>query len=152
MSTTLSRSFVVAVLAALVVVLVAVPAYALPGKPDFSPHIYADGSAWGTKVVTVLDEPNGQALAHSFDKLYAITNGVDGQLPVAEAAPGQGYNGGRWYTQTVTWNDGVTPVLLKSEAQLLIYAYEGKLSVTSGSPGGLGAPPDFFICPLLPLK
>ena len=27
-------------------------AAALPGKPDFNPHIYADGKTWGTKVAT----------------------------------------------------------------------------------------------------
>jgi len=84
---------VVAVTAAL-----AAPALALPGKPDFNDHIFADGQAYGTKVVAMLPTPNGKNM-QSFDKLFIITNGLEGQLPVAEAAPGNSdYNGGRWYT------------------------------------------------------
>jgi hypothetical protein len=95
----------VAILAVLVVTLAVVaPAFAMKGKPDFAPHIYADGEAWGTKVTTVYKTPNDTALAHSFDKLFVITNGAEGQLPVGEAAPGNKmYNGGRWYTHTVMW-------------------------------------------------
>jgi hypothetical protein len=145
---TMRRFTIFATLAALVLA-IAAPATALPGKPDFNPHLYADGEVWGTKAAAVLPAPNGNN-ADSFDKLFAITNGVDGQLPVAEAAPGPGYNGGRWATQTVVWN--TDPVLLTSYADVVYHEAEGHLTITPGSPGGEGAPPDYFECPLLPVK
>lgn len=43
--------------------MVAVPAFADP--PDFTPHIYADGEAWGTKVTTTLPAPQGTTSIHS---------------------------------------------------------------------------------------
>jgi hypothetical protein len=131
--------------------LVAVPAFALPGKPDFGPHIYADGEAWGTKVTTPLPAPEG-AVEHSFNKLYVFTNGANGQLPVSDAAPGNpAYRGGRWETWTATWADDVPhaiPVLM-SEEEILFHVGLGHLTIVKGSPGG---PPPYFSCPLLPVK
>jgi len=131
--------------------LLAVPVFALPGRPDFGPHIHADGVDWGTKVTTPLPAPNGNN-AHSFDKLYVVTNGADGQLPVGDAAPGNpDYRGGRWKTWTATWADEVPhaiPVLM-SEEDILFHAGLGHLTIVKGSPGG---PPPYFSCPLLPVK
>lgn len=141
---------VVAVTAAL-----AAPALALPGKPDFNDHIFADGQAYGTKVVAMLPTPNGKNM-QSFDKLFIVTNGAEGQLPVAEAAPGNSdYNGGRWYTHTATWTEaGLAahggPVLLTSYADVMLHASLGHLEISAG-PGATGAPA-FFVCPLLPVK
>jgi hypothetical protein len=138
-------------LLALVVIglLAAVPVFALPGQPDFSAHIYADGVAWGTKVTTVLPAPSGENDV-SFDAFYVVTNGVAGQLPVSEAGPGNpDYNGGRWATKTVTWKAGSTPELLTSLAD--IEAHENDLMITSGPPDVPGAPPAYFSCPLLPV-
>ena len=135
--------------------LVAVPALAAPGQPDFGPHVYADGVAWGTKVTTVLPTSNGNN-SHSFDKFFVVTNGADGQLPVGEAAPrNPAYNGGRWVTYTVTWTaEGMDahdplPVLMSYEDVMLHYGL-GHLTVEKGSPAG--GPPAYFQCPLLPVK
>lgn len=130
--------------------LVAAPVFALPGKPDFGPHIYADGVAWGTKVTTPLPAPDGAD--GSFDRLYVVTNGAAGQLPVGEAAPrNPDYNGGRWETWTATWADDVPhaiPVLM-SEDEIMLHVGLGHLMIEKGSPGG---PPPYFSCPLLPVK
>lgn len=138
----------------LLALLMAIPALAMPGKPDFTPHIYADGVAWGTKVTTVLPAPNGNN-AHSFDKFFVVVNGADGQLPVAEAAPrNKEYNGGRWVTYTVTWTEeGMAahdplPVLT-SYADVMLHHGLGHLTVEKGSPAG--GPPPYFSCPLLPV-
>jgi hypothetical protein len=148
--------FVVVAVMALSLVL-AVPAMAMPGKPDFNPHIYADGVAWGTKVTTVLPAPSGNN-EQSFDKFFVITNSNNpgSQLPVGEAAPGNpDYNGGRWWTHTVTWTpDGFTahgtvPVL-KSYADIMVHYNLGHLTITPGTPGP--PPPVYFSCPLLPVK
>lgn len=130
------------------------------GKPSFSPMIYADGEAWGTKGAHVLPAPNGHNI-QSFDKLFVITNSNNmmGQLPVAEASPRNfNYNGGRWYTHTVTWTEagfafhGTVPIL-KSYEDIMYHFMLGHLTVTAGSPAPPpDGPPDFFECPLLPVK
>ena len=131
---------------------------AAPGKPNFSPAVYADGEAWGTKATTILPAPTPDN-QQSFDVLYVVTNANDpgGQLPVSEAAPGNpAYNGGRWFTHTAEWTEsaftdlpGYLPVLRSAE-EVALYQSMGYLVVTQGSfPGG---PPVYFQCPLLPVK
>ena len=141
----------------LLVALMAVPALAMKGKPDFTPHIYADGEAWGTKVTTELPAPKGNNLK-SFDQFFVITNSNNPgtQLPVAEAAPGnREYNGGRWWTQTVEWTQagfddhGTVPILMSYD-DIMLHQSLGHLQITPGSPGV--DPPPYFSCPLLPVK
>jgi hypothetical protein len=86
------------------------------------------------------------------------SNHPDGQLPVAEAAPGNpDYNGGRWATHTATWTQagfnvhGTVPIL-ESYDDVMLHQSLGHLEITLGSPGGPGAPPHYFECPLLPVK
>jgi len=134
------------------------PATAAPGTPSFEGRVYADGQAYGTKFTTALPGPRG-ANSQSFDALYAVTNGAAGQLAVAEAAPGStDYNGGRWAVSTVTWTDaalalyGAALPVLTSDDELLAQEAAGLLTVTAGAPDAPGAPPDYFQCPLLPVK
>jgi hypothetical protein len=135
-------------LVAIVALLVALPVAAAPGQPVFSGSVYGDGQAWGTKFTTVLPAPNGNE--QSYDKLFAFTNGAEGQLAVAEAAPGNSdYNGGRWIVYTATWQMENPPVAT-SYAQVMAYVAGGQLEVTAGSPAG--GPPPYFQCPLLPVK
>jgi hypothetical protein len=120
---------------ALLVVTV-IPAFA--AGPNFGEAIYADGVAWGTKGNGDLPAPN-ENNRQSFDGLYKFTNGVEGQLAVAEAAPGNpAYNGGRWIEYSVTFNGD--PELVTSFAQLQT------LDVTIVETG------NYFQCPLLPVK
>ena len=140
-----------------VALLAAGAASAGPGKPDFSPGVYADGVAWGTKGTTPLPAPRPEN-RQSFDALYVITNSNNpaAQLPVSEAAPGNpNYNGGRWFTHTVEWTaegfmaHGIVPIL-KSFEDIQLHQSLGHLVITPGSfPGG---PPVYFQCPLLPVK
>jgi hypothetical protein len=141
------------ILVAALVLLVAVPAYAAPGKPDFGEHIYVDGVAWGTKAVTAL--PNPEGAEGSFDVLYVFLDkdgnplSLDDQLLVADAAPGDpGYNGGRWKVFTAKWN--VEPYELTSVADVEEAETAGDLGISEGS--FAGGPPDYFECPLLPVK
>ena len=146
-----------AVLSALVLV-IAAPAFANPGKPAFSPQLFADGELFGTKGAAALPAPTDKN-AHSFDMLFVITNSNNpgDQYPVAEAAPGRGFNGGRWATHTVEWtaegldHHGVVPILTSYD-DVMVHHGLGHLTITQGSPGGEGAPPDYFECPLLPVK
>ena len=129
--------------------------WANPGAPNFGPALYGDGQVWGTKGAAALPTPNGHN-DPSFDKLFVIVNGAPGQLPVAEAAPGNpAYNGGRWFTHTVMWTaEGIAahdplPVLM-SYAEIGVHQGLGHLAIAPGSPAG--GPPPYFECPLLPVR
>lgn len=153
----MKRRFAFVTALAALTLMIAAPALANPGQPDFIAKIYAGGETWGTKGAAALPAPKNNE--HSFDKLFVVTNSNNpgGQLPVAEAAPGPGFNGGRWATQTVTWSPagfedhGIVPILTSYEDVMLHYNL-GHLTIAEGSPGGPGAPPDYFECPLLPVK
>lgn len=136
------------------------PAVALRGKPSFTPALYADGELWGTKAAAILPESMGNNL-QSFDKLFVIinSNNPNGQLPVAEASPRNfNYNGGRWYTHTVQWTQlgfdeyGTVPILTSYD-DIMIHYNMGHIDIMPGSPAPPpDGPPDFFECPLLPVK
>jgi len=113
------------------------------GPNFFNPAIYADGDAWATKGVADLPSPNAHN-RQSFDKLFSFTNGANGQLPVAEAAPGNpNYNGGRWDLKLATWIM-INPPIVTSYEMIEWYFENGNLIITSGN--------SYFECPLLPLK
>jgi len=123
-------------LALALLIITVIPAFA--AGPNFGQAIYADGVAWGTKGNGDLPAPTDNN-RQSFDGLYKFTNGVEGQLAVAEAAPGNpAYNGGRWIEYSVTFNG--EPELVTSYAQLQT------LDVTIVETG------NYFQCPLLPVK
>ena len=131
----LALTFVLALLIATVV-----PAFA--AGPNFGAAIYADGVAWGTKGNGPLPAPT-EDNRQSFDGLFKFTNGVDGQIPVAEAAPGNpAYNGGRWIEYNVTFTG--TPELVKSYAQLSALVDAGMVTIVETG--------NYFQCPLLPMK
>ena len=140
---------------ALALVVVAGVSSANPGAPNFSPALYGDGEVWGTKSAATLPAPNGNN-NQSFDKLFVIVNGAPGQLPVAEAAPrNPAYNGGRWFTHTAMWTDEAMAAhdplpVLRSYADVQFHQDLGHLAVAPGSPAG--GPPDYFECPLLPVR
>jgi len=112
--------------------------------PDFSTAaIYADGEVWATKGVADLPPPNGHN-SQSFDKLFSFVNGAAGQLPVAEAAPGnRAYNGGRWNLQSVMWTIPNPPVVTSYD-EIEMHADLDELEIGPGN--------RYFECPLLPLK
>ena len=115
-------------------------------KPNFEAGFWGDDQRWGTKVTTTLPEPRNK---ESLDKLFFIDH-ADQDAPLSEAAPGNpAYNGGRWWSHTVTVE---TPAEIEfpvtSYAELGDYADAGHLTVTPGESNH----PDFFSCPLLPYK
>jgi hypothetical protein len=129
---------------------------AMAQAPNFGPGVYADGKAWGTKGTTTLPGPNGHN-NQSFDKLFVITNGAMGQLPVGEAAPGNPmYNGGRWWTFTAMWTEdgmeyyGSSLPVIMSYDDLMDEVDMGYMDTWEGTPGP--PPPAYFQCPLLPVK
>jgi hypothetical protein len=151
----MSRKLTFILLVVALALAIAVPVYALPGRPDFGEHVYADGEAWGTKATAVFKEPRGNSEEKSYDVLYIFTNGPEEQLLVGEAAPGNpDYNGGRWQSMGVTWNEAGMAAhdplpVLKSEDEIMVHYALGHLDITDGSPDDH---PDYFECPLLPVK
>jgi hypothetical protein len=126
--------------------LVATTAFAAPGKPDFSPGVFADGQAWGTKATTSLPAPN-ENNQQSYDKIFVFTNGAEGQLPVGEAAPGNpNYNGGRWSVMLATWIDDLPhpEVVLTSYEEVMLHYELGHITFEDAE--------TYFQCPLLPVK
>lgn len=129
---------------------ISVPVAAAPpdnpthGKPDFNPHIYADGYAWGTKVGPLLPEPNGHN-NRSFDLISPILwNGEEVQLPVAESAPGdRAYNGGRWQVFPAQWQHEPNETIT-SWSQLMDLVDSGDISLSAEAVF-------YFLCPLLPV-
>ena len=151
------RKLIITTLTLALALVAVAPGFAAPGKPNFAPTLWADGQTWGTKAAAILPAANENNL-QSFDKLFVIinSNNPDGQMPVAEAAPGnKNYNGGRWYTQTVEWTEAgfaahVTVPVLMSYDEVMGHYVLGHLDITPGS--FEGGPPAFFECPLLPVK
>ncbi len=144
---------VLGVTAALMIALMATTAAFAGGQegpPGMPGRIYVDDALYATRGLTALPAPNANN-AQSFDKLYVVTNGVDGQPGVGEAAPGDtDFNGGRWDVQTVTWTEESEKELLTSDAQIIYHMDAGHLAVTDGS--FTGGPPDNFECPVIPLR
>jgi hypothetical protein len=90
-------------------------------------------------VVTPVAIPNDGT-----DNFYKVTNGATGQLGIAGVAPGaDGYHGGHWKVFTVTFNSGVTPFLLESQAEVFSAQTAGSVTVTR-----VGAAD--FLCPVQP--
>ncbi len=77
------------------------------------------------------------------DNFYKVTNGASGQLGITAVAPGSAdYHGGHWAVSHVTWVSG-TPVLLKSEAEVLAAKAAGSVTVTRVAM-------EDFLCPVQP--
>ena len=118
---------------------------AVASAPNFEAGFWGDGERWGTKALGELPEPKNK---DSLDKLFFIMH-EDQDAPLSEAAPGNpAYNGGRWWSHTVTVNDGnAIDFPIKSYDELSGLP-DGSVTITEGEANH----PDFFVCPLLPYK
>jgi hypothetical protein len=118
----------------------AVPAFAARGGEQGSPIqadlLWADGELLGTIFQTEL-KFNGNE--KSYDQLFL----VEGQNPVAEAAPGnRDYNGGRWLPTPVAY-DGSLGTL---------ESYEDLMAAVEAGAAHIGATmyDAAFLCPVIP--
>ena len=102
---------------------IAVAGSALAGGPP-SPGFYIDGTLYAT-VGTPTDFFGTGAPAHTYDRIYALGNGLTN---VAEAKPGdRDFNGGRWLVFPVSWN--ATPYQITSDADLFAARDAGDLTI-----------------------
>jgi hypothetical protein len=110
------------------------------GPPGLA--FYVDGSQYRT-VGTPTDLSGTGAPARTYDRIYALGGDL---ANVAESKPGDtDYNGGRWMVIPVEWAADVTPVQLKSDAE--IYAAQTAGWLTIGS-----APVKQFVCPVIKVQ
>jgi hypothetical protein len=109
---------------------------------DFRPRaVYADGELFHTIILGPLEVT--EETRHSFDLLYRVA----GQQSVGEAAPGPGYNGGRWIQVQTSWlvPEEYRP-LLTSAAAVLQAEADGLLAI------GAEQWDTAFLCPLIPFR
>ncbi|HJP72495.1 MAG TPA: hypothetical protein VJ975_12330 [Candidatus Limnocylindria bacterium] len=127
------RRTMTALAAATFVLALSVSTVAAGGPPSLS--FYVDGQRYRT-IATPTDLSNTGAPDSSFDRIYALGNGL---INVAEAKPGDAdFNGGRWMVIPVTWSMGVTPVQLTDADTIEAYEQAGMVS--------FGAPIKYFVC------
>ena len=122
---------------AIVVTVLSVTAVATASRPGF---VFPAGCCFynGESVQTVV--PPAAFPNEGTDPFYAVMGGASGQKPVVGLAPGdEGYNGGHWAFNAVTWN--VTPYLLTSEAAIETAEAAGHVTVTR-------IPANDFLCPI----
>jgi hypothetical protein len=126
------RRILAALAAATFVIALSVSAVAAGGPPSLA--FYIDGARYRT-IATPTDLSNTGAPEQSFDRIYALGNGL---INVAEAKPGDtDYNGGRWMVLPITWHSA--PVQLTSAEQVEEYADNGWLDIGE-------TPVKLFVC------
>jgi hypothetical protein len=126
------RRFISALAALGLVLSIAAAPVAAGGPP--SPAFYVDGEIYAT-VGTPTDFSDTGAPAHTYDRIYALGNGLRN---VAEAKPGdRDFNGGRWAVFPVTWNRA--PEQLTSAEQVEAYDALGWVTIAD-------SPARLFFC------
>lgn len=104
-------------------------------KPGFGNLFYDD-----TTVRTVV--PPSSFPNEGVDNFYKVTIGAEGQLGIAAVAPGDtNYHGGHWKVFKVTFNGGITPYLLTSEAAVQAAKDSGDVTIVR-------AATEDFLCPV----
>lgn len=118
------RRVIIAIMAALMIVALAVPALAVgENNPVGFGELFYEGETVRTVIPPAASPQQGR------DNLYVVMGGEEGQRAVAAVAPGdRDYHGGQWAFHTVTWN--TEPGLLTSEAEVLAAAAAGDVTIT----------------------
>ena len=117
-----------------------------PAEATRPPFVFPAGCCFynGTVVRTVV--PPSSTPKAGIDNFYAFpSGGADGQLGIAAVAPGDAgkYHGGHWKFFAVSFNSGITPYLLTSEAAVLTAQTAGDVTVAQD-------PSSDFKCPIQP--
>ena len=131
------KTLTMAIFLGLIIALVLPVTSAFAATPGFD-SLYYNGTIVRTVVPPAAFPNEGR------DNFYKVTNGATGQLGIAAVAPGSSdYHGGHWKVFTVTFNAGVTPVLLTSEQAVLSAQNTGMVTVTRNAAAD-------FLCPVQP--
>src|SRR5216117_2727089 len=131
------KTLTMMIFSALVIALVLPVTQAFAATPGFG-SLYYNGTIVRTVVHPAAFPNEGR------DNFYKVTNGATGQLGIAAVAPGSSdYHGGHWKVFTVTFDSGVTPVVLTSEQAVLSVQNAGMVTVTRNAAAD-------FLCPVQP--
>src|SRR5438445_6090106 len=118
------KTFTMALFSALAIALILPVTSAFAATPGFG-NLYFNGMIVRT-VVPPAAFPNA-----GLDNFYKVTNGAPGQLGIASVAPGSlDYHGGHWKLFTVTFNIGITLVLMTSDQAVLCVQDSGMIALT----------------------
>lgn len=129
------KTLTMAVFSALAIAAVLPVTSAFGATPGFG-SLYFNGTVVGT-VVPPAAFPN-----QGLDNFYEVAHGATGQFGIASVAPGSaGYHGGHWKVFSVTFNSGITPILLTSEQAVLAAQNNGMVTVTRNAAAD-------FLCPI----
>ncbi len=94
------------------------------------------------RVVGTVVTPSGLPAGTGQDPFYKVANGAPGQLGIAGVGPGEpGFHGGAWEVFVVSFNPGVTPILLTSATAVSAAQAAGEVTVTR-------VPTADFRCPI----
>jgi hypothetical protein len=131
------KTLAMTIFSALVIALVLPVASAFAAAPSFG-NLYFNGTIVRTVVPPAAFPNEGR------DNFYKVTNGATGQLGIVAVAPrSSDYHGGHWKVFTVTFNSGITPLLLTSEQAVLSAQNAGIVTVTRNATAD-------FLCPVQP--
>ena len=131
----MQKTISIAAIAGMIAVLAIPASSAFAATPTFG-MLYYEGEI----VRTVI--PPSEA-KRGLDDLYAVTNGITGQLAIAAVAPGdKDYHGGQWTVNEVTFVEGVTAYSLTSEQAVLDAEAAGDVTIDRNVAA--------FLCPIQP--
>ena len=126
------------VLFSVVSILLGLPVASVSAATPGFGHLYYNGTIVRTVVPPAAFPNEGR------DNFYKVTNGATGQLGIAAVAPGNpAYHGGHWKVFVVSFNPGVSPILLTSEQAVLSAQSDGIVTVTRNASAD-------FLCPVQP--
>jgi hypothetical protein len=122
-------------IAAFAAILALPVAASFAAKPGFGNLYYND-------IIVRTAVPPSSFPNEGTDNFYKVTNGAEGQLGIAAVAPGDtNYHGGHWKVFKVTFNGGVTPYLLTSEAAVQAAEDAGDVTIVRVAA-------EDFLCPV----
>ncbi len=128
--------------AALAFALLAISTSAFAAPPAF---VFPGGCCFYNGMVVRTVVPPAATPREGRDPFYGFpVSAASGQLGVVGVVPGSpNYHGGQWMFYAVTFNGGVTPYLLTSEAAILAAGVAGDVTITR-------VPALDFKCPIQP--
>ena len=94
------------------------------------PFVFPDGCCYYNGIVVRTVVPPASNPKEGQDNFYGFSNADPNQKGVVAVAPGAiGYHGGHWKFFLVTFNPGVTPYVLMSEAAVLSAQTAGDVTI-----------------------
>jgi hypothetical protein len=125
----MKRILVLGVVAVIATVALALPALAADGPVKTFSQDVTLGFYRG-QVVSYLDfGPVKVQAGNKTAPIWAFTNGDEGQRNIIDTVPGRSNYTPLWAVRMVTWEDGVTPRTLRSEAEVEAALAAGEVTI-----------------------